>query len=80
MTHQLEATLRREGVLLRRSSARPPRWRRILDQTREDVDRATDRPKMGLPSLMRPILKQAEGVLEDALEYEVKRRAAPSTH
>jgi len=33
-------------------------------------------PRLGLPDRVRPLLKKAEGVLEDAIAYEKRRRAA----
>jgi len=52
-------------------------WERVMKMAKEIEEglgmTGPTRP-LGLPDRMRPLLKKAEGVLEDAIEFEKKKR------
>ena len=53
------------------------RLRKAMKDLEEMLPSAESASKiMGLPELMRPLLKKADGVLEDALAYEAKKKRA----
>jgi hypothetical protein len=49
-------------------------WRTAVAGSETYLDDTTPSAQSSLPDLMKPIIKQAEGVLEDAIAYEAARR------
>jgi hypothetical protein len=49
-------------------------WRTCLGSFETYLADMTPPQQISLPDLMKPIIKQAEGVLEDAIAYEAARR------
>lgn len=54
------------------------RLRKAMKELEESCERLGSPIGKGLADAMKPILKASEGVLEDALAYEVKRNASPT--
>jgi len=50
--------------------------RELMHEIAAAVEKTASQKPLGLPDRMRPLLKKAEGVLEDAIAYEKRRRAA----
>jgi len=76
-TNYEHLTLPRPG----RGGAVPPslvqatqRWRISLGDCETYLDDTTPPAQLSLPDLMKPIIKRAEGVLENAIAYETARR------
>lgn len=50
------------------------RWRTAVKDLEEFLEKTGSPAQMSLPDRMRPIIKQAEGVLEDAIEFESRKQ------
>jgi len=50
--------------------------RELMQEIATAVEKTASQQPRGLPGRMRPLLKKAEGVLEDAIAYEKRREAA----
>lgn len=50
------------------------RWRTAVKDLEECIEKTVSPAQVSLPDLMKPIIKQAEGVLEDAIEFESRKR------
>ena len=50
------------------------RWRRAVKDLEDYLMKTGAPAQISLPDLMKPIIKQAEGVLEDALEFEARKQ------
>lgn len=54
------------------------RLRKAMKELEESCERLGSPISKGLADAMKPILQASEGVLEDALAYEAKRKASPT--
>lgn len=67
------ATRAREAELTEGLSKAHEQWRRAMKDLREYVEKTYTRSEIALADLMKPVLKKAAGVLEDALECETRK-------
>jgi hypothetical protein len=63
----------REAELTEGLSKAHEQWRRAMKDLREYVEKTYTRCEIALADLMKPVLKKAAGVLEDALECETRK-------
>jgi len=63
-----------EAVSIEAVAKSRERLRKSLKELEESYDTPTGKPKQGLADYMKPIIEQAGGVLEDALQFEARKR------
>jgi hypothetical protein len=66
----------RAAALLEAHDKADDRWRKALKDLEDYLDKTCAPAGMSLADRMKPILKKAEGVLEEALEYEANEQNA----
>ena len=69
----------REAELTEGLSKAHEQWRRAMKDLREYVEKTYTRSEIALADLMKPVLKKAAGVLEDALECETRKDGRESS-
>ena len=52
------------------------RYRKVLKELFEGLGGGKVESGLGLPDILKPILEKGEGVLEDALEFEARKKSA----
>ena len=77
-TSDREADLKkdREALLTEALGKTQERWRKAMKDVEDYLEKTGSPTDIALSDLMKPILKKADGVLEDALEYEAGKRKA----
>lgn len=89
MVHRLERMLGQEGLIATRGSGgvvmhpalegyakARERYRKVMKELFERLGGGKGITGLGLPDIAKPILKKGEGVLEDALEFEARKKSA----